>query len=113
MKKFQSIPTYKEMNESVSTKLSVFESTTLSNLKIVTITIASSDWSAVEDDGVATGEYTVTKTVTGITATSPVQLLTQLTALEIKITAVSSNSITLSTDTEPDSNLKISIMFTA
>ena len=115
VKKFQTIPTYKEMNAVMETKISNFSTETLSNLKIVTMTVASSDWTAVENenDGTLTGEYTATKTVTGITATSPVKLLTQLTALEVKITGVSSNSITLSTDTQPDSNLKISIMFTA
>lgn len=113
MKKFQTIPTYKEMNAAVETKLSLFETNNLSNLKIITLTISPSDWMAVEDNGVATGKYKATKTVTGITATSPVQLLTQLSTLEIKITEISSNSISLSSDTQPDSDLKVSVMFTA
>ena len=50
--------------------------------------------------------------VTGITATSPVQLLSQVSEDEIKIQSTSSNSVEFICDAEPASDIKVSVMFT-
>lgn len=117
MKKFQTIPTYKEMventNQTVETKINTFDSEVLAGLKIVTVTIATTNWSAETDlSGTSTGKYVATKSITGMTATSPVQLLSQISEDEVKIKTTSNNSVEFICDTEPASDIKVSVMFT-
>ena len=83
----------------------------LSTLKCVSLTIETSDWTAEEDNGTATGNYLATKTVTGITETSPVQMISQL-GSEIQINAISTDSVTFIATSQPDLNINVSIMFT-
>ena len=109
MKKFQTIPTYKEMRASADTAARTFNETNLASLKIVSVTIASNNWSL--DSG--TNKYKASKSISGITATSPVQLLVQNSGYEISINTVSSGSITFVCDSEPSSDIKVSVMFTA
>ena len=117
MKKFQTIPTYREMventNQTVETKINTFNSEVLAGLKIVTVTIASTNWSAETDlSGTSTGKYVATKSITGMTATSPVQLLSQISEDEVKIKTTSNNSVEFICDSEPASDIKVSVMFT-
>jgi hypothetical protein len=47
-----------------------------------------------------------------MTDTSPVQLLSQISEDEVKIKTTSNNSVEFVCDTEPASDIKVSVMFT-
>ena len=100
-------------NQTVETKINTFNSEVLAGLKIVTVTIASTNWSAETDlSGTSTGKYVATKSITGMTAASPVQLLSQISEDEVKIKTTSNNSVEFICDSEPASDIKVSVMFT-
>ena len=99
------------MNTEINGQFSQYVSTQLGGLKTITTIVATTDWTAEEESGTPTGNYLATITASGITASSPVQLMTQLTDLEIEISEISSNSVTLIANSEPQSDIRIGIMF--
>ena len=111
LKRLQKTVTYREMNTEINGQFSQYVSTQLSGLKTITTIVATTDWTAEEESGTPTGNYLATVTASGITASSPVQLMTQLTNLEIEISEISSNSVTLIANSEPQSDIRIGIMF--
>ena len=111
LERLQKLVTYREATSFLNGQFDSSFNTRLSTLKCVSLTIETSEWTAEEDNGTATGNYLATKTVTGITATSPVQMISQLES-EIKINSISTDSVTFIATSQPDSNINISIMFT-
>ena len=93
------------------TNFDSYFNTRLSTLKCISLIIETSEWTVEEDNGTATGNYLATKTVTGITGTSPVQMISQL-GSEIQINSISTDSVTFIATSQPDSNINVSIMFT-
>ena len=111
LERLQKLVTYREATSFLNGQFDSSFNTRLSTLKCVSLTIETSEWTAEEDNGTATGNYLATKTVTGITGTSPVQMISQL-GSEIQINSISTDSVTFIATSQPDSNINISIMFT-
>ena len=111
LERLQKLVTYREATSFLNGQFDSSFNTRLSTLKCVSLIIETSEWTAEEDNGTATGNYLATKTVTGITATSPVQMISQL-GSEIQINAISTDSVTFIATSQPNSNINISIMFT-
>ena len=104
VKNLQKLASWKELVPEIQGQITTYSQSNFGSMKIVNLTLAAADW-----DG---STSTQTKTVTGITATSPVQLLTELNA-DAEILAVNTNSVTFICSSTPASDINVSVMFTA
>ena len=116
LQELQKVVTHREVSAEINQKFDNYVAEQFIGLKLLPFTITSSQWTAEEEDGgdgtmVPTGNYTKQLSVTGMTVSSPVQLMTQLSDLDIEISAVASNSVTLIANTQPQSDIRVAIMF--
>ena len=116
LQELQKVVTHREVSAEITQKFDNYVAEQFAGLKLLSFTITSNEWTAEEEDGgdgtmVPTGNYIKQLSVTGMKVSSPVQLMTQLSDLDIEISAVASNSVTLITNTQPQSDVRVAIMF--